>query len=356
MGLFSRTIVPKSFIGVDIGTSALRVVELSGWGDRKTLKNYAQLRVESLYDKPFRAYEQNSLALSSQDLARALRALFEDAGMKNRKAIFSISDFSSFFTSFELPATITRKELESAVQFEARKHIPLSLSEVTMDWQILDGPDKGKGTNPYRVLMVAVPNEIVNEYQNIAKIAGIELIAIEAEVFGVIRACLPEEHGLTLLIEMGAQTTTISVVENRKLYLSRSMDQGGNALTRRISEALAIDYLAAEKEKIAKGLDVKVGETKILLPIVDLIVTEVDKFRQVAERQEKKTIGKIVIAGGSARLPGLAAYMQSKIGVPAEVANPFREIVYPPVLEPVVQDMGPAFSVAIGIALRGFVS
>src|SRR3989344_1376468 len=133
----SFRIFPQSFLGIDIGTSYLKVVELSKWGERISFKNYGELKASLLYDKPFRTFEKNTLLLSSLDIARALRAIFEEAKMKSRKGVFSIPDFSSFFTNFELPP-MSKSELAEAVQFEARKHVPLPISEVTFDWQLLE--------------------------------------------------------------------------------------------------------------------------------------------------------------------------------------------------------------------------
>src|SRR3989304_1925777 len=98
MSWFSIDVVPKSFLGIDVGSSALRVAAISGWGDRKTLKSYGEIRMRTMYKEPFRSFEKSALLLSTSDIAKALRGIFEEMRITEKKAIFSISDFSTFFT------------------------------------------------------------------------------------------------------------------------------------------------------------------------------------------------------------------------------------------------------------------
>ena len=135
--LSSFRVIPKNSLGIDVGTSSLKVVELSAWGDRIHLKNYGEIRASVVYGKPYRSFERNTLLLASKDIARAVKAIISESKMQTKQAIISIPDFSTFFTSFDLPP-MTKGELPEAIEFEARKHIPIPLSEVTFDWQIID--------------------------------------------------------------------------------------------------------------------------------------------------------------------------------------------------------------------------
>src|SRR3989344_2666956 len=168
MSWFSLDVVPKTFLGIDVGSSALRVVEIGGWGDRRTLKNYGEIRMRTMYKEPFRSFEKNALLLSTNDIAKALRGIFEEVHITEKKAILSISDFSTFFTTFQLPP-MKEDELGEAVQFEARRHVPLPLAEVILDWQLLERT-KDKHC---RILLVAVPKEVVNYYEEIARFADL---------------------------------------------------------------------------------------------------------------------------------------------------------------------------------------
>jgi type IV pilus assembly protein PilM len=351
MKWFALDVVPKSFLGIDVGSSSLRIVEISGWADRRSLKNYGELRVRTMYDKPFRTFEKNALLLSTNDIARAIRGILEEIHVTERKAIFALSDFSSFFTTFELPL-MKEQELADAVKFEARRHVPIPLSEVVLDWQLIG--KQSKKSKMHRILLVAVPKEIITYYEEIARYAGLKLVGLEAEVFGNIRAYLKDDEHPVVLVDAGAQTTTVSIVYKNTLRLSHTIDTGGNSFTERISKALSVDYRKAEEEKMNKGMHIVSGDVRILLPIADLVLTEIRKIIDTFGRQESAEIQKIVLTGGSARLPGLREYMEKQLEKKTEITEPFSNILYPPILEEQLHEMGPSYAVAVGMALRGF--
>jgi type IV pilus assembly protein PilM len=347
MSWFSADVIPKSFLGIDIGSSALRIVEIGGWGDRRSLKNYGGIQVDTLYEKPFRSFAKNTLLLSTRDIAKALKGVLQEAGIKERRAVLSISDFSTFFTTLELPP-MKEKELPDAVRFEARRHVPLPLSEVILDWQLLE---KEKEGGPYRLLLVAVPKEVVHYYEEIARFSGLKLVALEAEVFGNVRAYVQEEKDPVVLVDIGSHTTTVSVVSEGLLRVSRTIDVGGNSLTERVAKGLSIDSIEAEHLKIKEGVHLTVGN---VLPVVDLIGIETRKVLEGFARQDKARARKIVLSGGSARLPGFREYIEKEFERRTEISAPFSNMLYPPLLEEVLKEIGPSYAVAAGMALRGF--
>src|SRR3989344_3110627 len=210
----------KNFLGVDIGTSAVKIVELSKMGNRKKLENYGEMQSSLLYEKPFRTFEKSTLTVTSNDVVRTILAILKEAKIKASKACFSIPDFSTFFTTFQLPP-MTEEEVPSAVQYEARQYIPLPLSEVTLDWQIVGKKmDSQKKSGDFNILLVAVPNEVIQQYQNIAAASRLELIALEAEVFSLSRALAAGMEGAIALIDMGARSTTINIIDKGFLRLS----------------------------------------------------------------------------------------------------------------------------------------
>jgi type IV pilus assembly protein PilM len=348
--LGSFKFLPRSSVGIDIGTSSLKVVELSRWGSRKTLKNYGEIQASRLYDKPFRTFEKNTLMLSSQDIARGVRAICQEAKIETKEAVFSIPDFSSFFTYFELPA-MSKEELPQAVQYEARKHVPLPFAEVTFDWQVIEKPFPNT-KRPFKILLVAVPNEVINQYQEIAQGSGLRLLALEAEVFGLIRSFFRDEKFPAAVLDIGAQTTTINVVWKGQLRNSHGIDIAGNGFTERISQSLLIDFSKAQALKSQKGL-LSPDIVSILSPLIDMIVTEVQNIAQSFEEREGTRIEKIVLGGGSARMPGLKEYFEKNLVKEVEILDPFSSLFVPPILEQTLQEMGPSYAVAVGMALRG---
>jgi len=356
-------IIPKKSLGIDIGTSSIKIVELSRRGERRKLENYGEIAASALYQKPFRTFEESTLLLASQDVSRAIKAVMEEAKIKTRRTVFSIPDFSSFFTSFELPP-MTEAELPQAVRYEARQHVPLPLGEVTLDWQVIEGraphQPAGEGKTKLKILLVAVPNEVINQYRKIAEISRLELLALEAEVFGLLRSLIGEEKKAVLLVDIGAQSTTSSIVEKSCLKMSYSFDMSGNELTEVISKGLGVDYKTAENLKEKYGIistppaESPASEVRqILLPLVDVILKEIEKISQDFYRTEGKEIQKIILAGASSLLPGLKEYFQNYFKKEIEIANPFSNLFCPPILEETLKEMGSSYAIAVGVALRG---
>jgi type IV pilus assembly protein PilM len=345
----------KNFLGIDIGTTAIKVIELSQKGDRIKLENYGEASAETLYEKPFRTIDKNTLLFSSHEIAKALFAIFEEAKITEKKAIFSIPDFASFFIDFSMPP-MTKDELEEAIKYEAKQYIPMPLSEITLDWSIIEG-QMGKGRQKgtaLKILLLAVPTEIVNQYQEIASLAGLHLQAIEAEAFGLLRALAENEKGAVCILDIGAQSTTVNIADGGILKKSHSFDISGGELTELIAKSLRVDYKVAEDLKREIGLEENVqGVRRVLLPLVDYIISETEKILGNFYQQENKEISKIILSGGSAQIPGLQKYFGEAFKKEVKMGDPFVNIFYPPVLEETLKKMGSSYAIAVGTALRG---
>jgi type IV pilus assembly protein PilM len=351
-------LIPQKFLGIDIGTSAVKMVELSSWAGRKKLENYGEISASVLYEKPFRTFEKSTLLLSSSDISRAIKAVIEEAGIKSKQVVFSIPDFSTFFTNFRLPA-MTAEEIPQAVRAEARRHVPLPLGEVTLDWQLIMDPSSQK-TDELKILLVAVPNEVINQYQRIAAELDLKLLALEAEVFALMRSLANRDNKEAwALVDIGARSTTCSIIYKKALEVSRSFDISGNSLTERISKGLSVDYETAEKLKKKHGIssspDLEEANVReILTPLIDLIIREIDKILTEFYLKEKKEVKNVILSGGNVLLPGLLEYFQDHFNrKEVEIADPFKNIFFPPILDETLKKMGPSYAIALGSAMRG---
>lgn len=352
----------KSFLGIDIGTASIKIVELSKKGERKILENYGEISTHEVGEKPFRtgfSPEKNSFSLSAREISQGIRAILTEAKINSRLVTFSIPDFSSFFTTLELPP-MTDEELPRAVQFEARQHIPLPLSEVILDWSLISKETPAPQGPPLKVILVAVPKEVINEYQEISRLCGLHLLALEAEVFGLLRTLIKEDKKVIILVDIGAQSTTVSVVEDKVLKTSHSFDIGDNNLSQSLSQSLGVDLGEAEELKKKYGLtavpDTSLGQksiSQILLPRINLIVAEIEQISQKFYQKEGKEAESITLAGGTALLPGFKEYLASQLKKEVVIGDPFSEIIYPAILTPVLKEIGPSFVIAVGMALRG---
>ena len=347
-------------LGVDIGTFSIKMVELSRIGERRKLENYGEIESEMFYKKPFRTVEKNILSISSKDISKGIDAIREEAKISSVKAIFSIPDFSTFFTNFELPA-MRQEELSRAIEFEARRYSPLPPSEVIFDWKIIGDLTSIRSKDKIKILLAIIPNEVVNQYQEVAEFSGLKLVALEAEIFELARALNDKNKKSIILVDFGAQTTTLTIVNNGSIEKTQTIDVSGNELTQVLSRALNIDYKKAENLKkkyglkiskfLEKELEKSVGN--IFEPLIDPILNEIEKMVYNFYQTTNKDIDQIILAGGTALLNGLKEYFFIRLQKEIIIANPFTDIFYPSILRQKLEEMGPSFAIATGTALRG---
>ena len=343
---------PKKMVGVDIGTSSIKVVEISRWGQGKALENYGEIKSASLYKEPFRNIEKGSYLLSNYFVSRAIRAVLDESKIKTKAAVFSIPDFSTFCTSFELPP-MNANELKDAVYYNASQYIPLPIAETTLDWKLIGGTP-GEKQSGLKIFLVAIPNQIIQDYQKVAQLAGIELYAVEAEALGLVRSLVRENKSCVCLVDIGVQSTTINIVDRKSLKKSYSFDFAGSQLTYSIASALGLGHVEAEELKNKEGLTSSKEEiSKTLYLLIDPLVIEVKKLLSDFYLQEGKEVDAIYLTGGTSGLPGLKEYFAEVLKKKVEIPNCFSELLYPPILSQTLEKMAPSFSVATGVALGG---
>ncbi len=343
---------PKKFLGIDIGTSSIKVVEISRWGGGRTLENYGEIKSASLFKEPFQTFEKTSRLLSSFFVSRAIRAILEEAKIRTRAAILSIPDFSTFFTSFELPP-MTEEELPQAIRFAAPQYTPLPVAETTLDWRLIEGTPGDKRSS-LKILLITVPSRVVREYREMAKGAGLELYALEAEALGVTRASVKKNKKIICLLDIGAQSTTVSIIDKGVLKKSYSFDFSSNQLTHAVVSALDIGYTKAEEIKRKHGLiSSKENITKTLYLLIDPLLVEIRKISGEFYQIERKTVEEIYLSGGMANLPGLKEYFSAVLKKKVEIPNCFSDLLSSPILNKTLREMAPRFSAAVGTALGG---
>ncbi len=348
----------QNSLGIDIGTKVIRAVEISENKGKIVLENYGEVNLDVACRQFFRSFDRKNLNPAVNNIATAIAGIIEETGIKTKKVVFSLPDFATFFTTFELPP-MSKKEIAGAIGFEARKYIPLPLSELVLDWQLMN-KESLKQSN--KVLVMAVPKIIVEQYKSIAENAGLELVALEAEAMALKRAVIKENDSPTCLLEMGFQSTNINIVDEGFMKMSSSFDVAGKDLTFSLSETLNIPAGEAEVMKKKEGLTDS-GDTKIshvLMPILSIISEKTNTLIKEFEAREGKTVGKIILAGGTSMLPGVKDYFEKTLkqnksqNLIIEIAEPFKNIIYPSILDKKIKEINSNYAIALGEALRKF--
>lgn len=348
----------KSSLGIDIGTKVIRAVEISEDKGKFILENYGEVNLDVACKEFFRSFDKKNLNPAVNNISAAIRAIIGEAGIKAQKVILSLPDFATFSTTFELPP-MSKKDISNAIGFEARKYIPLPLSELVLDWQLMN-KESTKGNN--KVLVMAIPNIIVSQYKDIAEKSGLELVSLEAEAMALKRAIVKEKDPTTCLLEIGFQSTNINIVDEGFMKMSFSFDMAGKDLTYSISETLNISTGEAERMKKEQGL-LDGGEVKIahiLSPILSVISERAEKVIRDFELEQNKKVERVVLAGGTSMMKGVRDYFDKSLNqdesqpIKVEIAKPFKDIVYPPILEKKMEEINLTYAIALGEALRKF--
>lgn len=343
-------------IGIDIGTGQIKIVELAKNKKGFDLKNYAIWTISSDGDD---VIQTSSLNMLEEDIAGRIKDLVREAKIKTKKTVMSLSSFSAFSTVIEMPE-MPQNELSQAIEFEAKHYIPIPLSEVHLDWAVvgerkiekIDNIKKNSQFRKQEVLLVALPNDLLKKYEDIAQRTEVKLSALELETFALVRSLLGNSPEPTLVIDLGKRSTSLNIMERGIVFLSKNLDTGGNEISRSISRALNVSFERAEAVKKTLGLNADSNIKNVINTTLDIIVNEVERLLEIYTNKHKKKIEGVILTGGVANLIGLKDYFQKKINIGVEVGNPWKNVNYPKILEPTLTELSPTLTVAIGLAMR----
>lgn len=355
MALFGKP-TQKSYLGVDLGAGGIKVVELMNEKGRARLVTYGYA------DRDFDSLNTNIID-TTKDTANLLKKVCQKAGTTSNKAVAGLP-VASVFSSIITVQANNRDELKEAIQAKAKKLIPLPIEEMILDSKILEKLPEGKKEFPkeiknIRVLITGAPKNVVKKYIEIFKLAGIELLSLETEAFALIRSLVGKDPSSIMVIDFGSVRTNLSVIEKGVPFLNRSINMGGLTVTKTISQSLGLPMDQAEQmkhdvstlTKIAPGNDLPKLLDTILQPMVNEIRYSLNMYAGQKE-SEGTTVNKIILTGGSSLLPNLSEYLTKTLDINTYLGDPWARVIYPIDLKPLLDEIGPRFSVSVGLAMR----
>jgi type IV pilus assembly protein PilM len=351
-GLF----ISPRVLGIDIGTVSMKVVELSKKRDILTLENYGILETREYLNRGNAAIQTSSLKISDREAVPLLKKLIEEVKPRTRNCIASIPSFAAFFVTIDMPA-IPDAEVGKAIQFQARQFIPVPITEVSLEWSKVSEFQNERGQAQHRYFLTAIPNATVKRYTEIFKAAGLRLVSLEIETAAVVRALIGNNNPITLIMDIGGQSTEFIVVEQGNIRRVTQSDYAGSTLTQALSRTLDISSKRAEELKRRKGLLGSGGEYELstsLLPFLDVIIQECDRAKRDYERVSGKEIAEIMVVGGGANLKGLEAYLKNQMHVSVRVPDALWRFKRPVEAEPMLAQLNRELATAAGLALRRF--
>ena len=355
-----------SVLGVDIGASSIKIVQLRASRGAAILETYGEIALGPYGGQPI----GKAVKLSSEKTAEALTDLMKEANVTARKGGISIPFASSLVSVIELPK-VDKESLKRIVPIEARKYIPVPITEVALDWflipeeegeqsafdRIEKEPSKPRGQE---VLLVAIHNATIENYQALAAEAGITVEFYEIEIFSVVRSALGHGIAPVLVVDLGAATTKLYVVERGVVRLTHLLTVGGQHMTEVLGRSLNWEFDKAERVKRERGLkDTTAYSTDeneriktALLSTLTRIFSEVNRVLLSYGQRYNKNVSRVVFTGGGASLPGLYDEAKTSLQADVEIANPFARTEAPAFLGDVLREIGPGFAVAVGLVLR----
>lgn len=353
---FFNMFFKKRAVGIDIGTDSIKVVEISARGSRKKLENYGQAQSNLISKEPLLRTDEKGNLVSSNQISLALKEIFREAKIKTKKAVFCLPDFLTLAAFFEIPP-MSQKEIPGAVHYNASQYLTLPVSEVTLDWMMIPQPSGGSSvkSSMTKIFLIAVPNQVIQEYEKISASAGLKLYALEAEVFSMARALVKNSQNAVCLIDMGAKTSTINIVDKGFLRRSYSFDFGGNQLSLALSSALGVEVKEAEAIKVKEGiLSKKEQAARALKSLTDPLFAEVKNICGDFSKQKQGQVKEFYLTGGTASLPGLKEYFEENFKNAAHIPDCFLDFSSPKILQESLKEMAPRFSASVGAALVEF--
>jgi len=342
----------KSVIGVDVGSSSLKVVQLRREGGTAVLENYGELSLG-----PYAGSEIGTATnLTADKVGEALADLLREVGITSNDAGISIPFARSLLTLVELPRRDNPEEQKTIISLEARKYIPVPVAEVQLDWFIVPEPlPEGAALPPkVKVLLVAVHNDELTLLQSVVVGAKLNATFYEIEIFSTIRSVVEEPVKPVLVLDIGASATKVYVVERGVVALSHNIRAGGQDVTRTIASAHNLPIASAEIQKKEHGFgNGGAAYDRATIEIVfSRIFEEAKRAMMQYETSHNKVVSSLVLTGGGGVTKELAAYATSFFSVEVRIADPFAKTAAPAFMRPVLSEIGPEFAVAVGLALR----
>ena len=342
----------KQLVGVDIGTSAVKVVQVRASGKGIHLLKYGvePLPPQSIVD---------GHVMNSGAVVDALRKTFRDLRIGQKEIALSISGNSVIIKKLNLPL-MKRDELEEQIQWEAEQHIPFDIAEVEVDYNILwQNPEVGQ----MDVLLVAAKKDEIQDLVEVAKEARLRPLVVDIDAFSL-QNVYELNYGFTegetvALLNVGAEVTTVNIVSGAVSQFTRDISNGGSSITEEIQKQLQVSYDEAEAYKAGDGLhsnEVIPEEVDgIISGVVDALAGEIqrslDFYMATTNRGE---VERVYLSGGTAKIPYLRSAIERRSRVPVELLDPFRRVLFderqfnPEVL----RSQAPQAAISLGLALR----
>ncbi|HBG29368.1 pilus assembly protein PilM [Candidatus Macondimonas diazotrophica] len=351
--LFKHRIKP--LLGVDISSTAVKLLELGGSRQQPQVVSYAAVGLppDSVIDKQ---------VTDPEAVGQAIRKAVKQSGTRTREAVVAVGGATVISKVITMPADLSEHDLEQQIRLEADQYVPYPLEEVGLDFEVLGASTEED--HAVDVLLAACRNDIIDSRVAALHLSGLICKVVDIESNALENACLLIAEQMQLqnpdqgvaVIDIGATTTTLNIMHGGSIIYSRDQAFGGKLLTEEIMAHYGLSYEEAGKAKRRGGLPETYGE-EVLKPFMQDVSNQIDRALQFffSSNNRIDKIGQIVLAGGCASIPGLDQTVEEQMEVATRIANPFANMKILPRARPKQLKLdAPALMTACGLAMRSF--
>jgi type IV pilus assembly protein PilM len=336
----------SNFFGLDIGTTAIRLVQLSGAGANKNLVKYAYVPIDSkiaLSDS--RADQQKMLQIISDLLAQAQITTKDVAvGVPSTRVFTTVIDFDKLSPS----------ETARAIKYQADSFIPTPVEQSKIDWAVIG--DSPKDRTKVEVLLSSVDNEYIEKRLDMLESIGLNVIAFEPDNLALVRALTVGDVSTPqMILDIGNKNTDLVITMNNAPRLTRSIPTGTEAIIRTAAQNLNVDDKQAEQFVFKFGMSKDKLEGRVFDAIsgsIDLLASDIEKSIQFFQTRYGTNVSRIIVTGGASSMPEFPVYLANKFGVEVEIGNSWRNVSYAPNRQNELLSVSNHFGVAAGLAER----
>ena len=346
MGIFVKE---TEFFGLDIGSSAIRLVQLRHGGTHPALTAYGHVEAPG-------NVTTSDAKIDADKVSELVRQLVRENKISTKNVVAGLPSAKVFATVITTPK-ISDGELAKAIRYQAEQYIPMAIDQVKLDWAVVDQSKDGK---TLEVLLVAAPVSVVDKYVTILENAGLEPLALEANAVAVARALVPASNLAVALLDVGSLDSDITIVHNNTPRLLRSVNVGGTTLVKAVAQNLGLDEVQAMQFTYKFGLTQSKLEGQVyksIKPALETLVSEVGKSATFfASRYPDVKIEKLVVTGAPAALPEFGPFLANSTGLPVEFGNAWTNVSYPSGLQDKLMGLSSEYAAAVGLAGRGLIA
>ncbi len=340
----------KKVLGIDIGSSSIKIVQLSLNKGVAVLDTFGEISLSIYANKEIGTI----VALPDETIMKALKDLIKETQADANIACISIPLKSALMFNLKIPKIIERSKLDEVIKIEARKYIPVPIQEVQLDWSILPNVSKQKEEKHYDIVIVAVHKDTLNKYMFILSELRLEVKFMEIETFSTIRAVIKHEKNTTAIIDIGPAITKFYIVENGIVKKSHIINIGfSKTLSHFNNENKSINSKKGINDRAMSLFREEITDIKNIPIDLTRITQEIKKVILNYQKKTGSNVSEAVITGGGVLFKNIIPHLSEELTLNVTIADPFQKVLNPVYLDEPLKEAGPEFAVAVGLALRG---